>query len=163
MEKITKGDKLTSIGLPNSEIIETLKAVSPEVFTDGKIDFQLLQLALGEAIDESGERYGLSWNGKRAAWISSRSPSFGTLRPSLEDGLNSESSKNVIIEADNLFALKLFQKSYAGKVKAIFIDPPYNTGEDFVYDDKFADSIEYYKKIIGEIDDEGKTLTTNTD
>ena len=109
LEKITAGDKLTSMSLSNSEIIETLKAVSPEVFTDGKIDFQLLQLALGEAIDESEERYGLNWNGKRAAWLRSRSPSFSTLRPSFEDGLNSESSKNVIIEADNLFALKLFQ------------------------------------------------------
>ena len=118
---------------------------------------------LGEEIDESEERYGLSWNGKRAAWLRSRSPSFSTLRPLFDDGLNSESSNNVIIEADNLFALKLFQKSYTGMVKAIFIDPPYNTGEDFVYDDKHADSIEHYKKIIGEIDDEGKTLTTNTD
>ncbi len=163
LDKIIKGDKITSTGLSNSEIIEALRAVSPEVFIDGKIDFQLLRLALDEAIDESEERYGLSWNGKRAAWLRSRSPSFGTLRPSLEDGLNSESSNNVIIEADNLFALKIFQKSYAGKVKAIFIDPPYNTGENFVYDDKFADSIEHYKKIIGEIDDEGKIHTTNTD
>jgi adenine-specific DNA-methyltransferase len=163
LDKIVAGDELTSSGQSNSEIIEALRAVSPEVFTDGKVDFELLQNALGGAVEDSEERYGMNWNGKRKAMLISRTPSFGTLRPSADDGLNSESSKNVIIGADNLFALKLFQKSYTGKVKGIFIDPPYNTGEDFVYDDQFADSIENYFKVTGQIDDEGKKLTTNTE
>ena len=161
LDKIVAGDELTSSGQSNSEIIEALRAGFPWVFTDGKVDFELLRDALGETVEDSEERYGMNWNGKRKWMRFSRIPSFGTLRPSVDDGLNTESSKNIIIEADNLDALKILQKSYAGKITTIYTDPPYNTGKDFVYEDNFEQSIENYLKSTGRIDDGGLKVTTN--
>ena len=161
MEKIDTGEDLTSTESSNSKIIEALRTVSPEVFTDGKIDFELLQNSLSEVIEDSEEKYGLNWNGKRRSMITAQIPSSGTLRPSVDDGLNTESTKNIIIEADNLEALKILQKSYAGKITTIYTDPPYNTGKDFVYEDDFAESIENYLKSTGQTDDAGFKVTTN--
>ena len=163
MEKFTIGDKLTNVGLSNSEIIDALRRVSPEVFTDGKVDFQLLQDALGETVEDSEERYGLNWPGKRKSMLIARSGSFGTLRPDSHGGTEHESTKNMIIEGDNLEVLKLLQKSYAGKVKIIYIDPPYNTGNDFVYEDRFEQSVDNYLLLTGQIDEKGGKVSSNTE
>lgn len=163
LDKIDAGDELTSSGQSNSEIIEALRAVSPEVFTDGKVDFELLQNALGEVVDDSEERYGLNWNGKRKAGRIWREPSFGTLRSSTDDGFNAESSNNIIIEGDNLEALKLMRKSYTGKVKAIYIDPPYNMDGSGIYLDDYSEPLQDYFKKTGQVSSENKKISTNVE
>jgi len=162
LDKILSGDDLTKSGL-NPGIQECLKSHIPEVFSEGKIDFDSLKLVMGELVETSTETYGLNWNGKRKSMLISRSDSFGAMRPDVGDGLGHESAKNTIIEGDNLEVLKLMQKSYTGKVKIIYIDPPYNTGNDFVYHDDFEQSIENYLQVTGQFDDEGKKLSTNTE
>ncbi len=121
--------------------IETLKALFPDAFTEGRIDFEVLKGLLGDAVDERDEKYGLNWHGKRRARQIALTPSTGTLLPCPEESVDWDTTQNLVIEGDNLEALKLLQKSYAGKVKLIYIDPPYNTGKDFVYPDDFRDNI----------------------
>ncbi|WP_276649262.1 site-specific DNA-methyltransferase, partial [Globicatella sulfidifaciens] len=143
--------------------IEKLLALFPEVNTDGKIDFEKLKQILGEYVDDSEERYRFVWNGKGEALRLSQTPSMGTLRPAKEEGesKNWDETENLYIEGDNLEVLKLLQKSYFNKIKMIYIDPPYNTGGDFVYKDNFKDNIQNYKKITGQIDSEGNATSTN--
>ncbi|TDT63347.1 site-specific DNA-methyltransferase [Fonticella tunisiensis] len=129
------------------ENIEALKKLFPEVVTEGKIDFEKLKVILGENIEKSNERYEFTWNGKTAAMKLAQTPSMGTLRPDRESSKNWDSTDNLYIEGDNLEVLKLLQKSYFGKIKMIYIDPPYNTGNDFVYKDDFRDNIKNYKEI----------------
>lgn len=132
-----------------------LKELMPEVFSEGGIDFEKLRLELGDEVDEGQERYAFTWPGKADAIRQSQTVSTATLRPcpeksrsrSGEDG--SFDSNNIYIEGDNLEVLKLLQRGYHGKVKMIYIDPPYNTGKDFVYKDKFGDTIENYKEQAG--------------
>ena len=107
----------------------------PEVFTEGKIDFEKLRLVLGDEVDDNEERYEFTWHGKNNAIRIAQTPSTGTLRPDKESSKNWDDTENLYIEGDNLEVLKLLQKSYFGKVKMIYIDPPYNTGTDFVYHD----------------------------
>jgi len=145
------------------ENIGKLKQLFPEVFTEGKIDFEKLQQVLGEYVEDSTERYNFTWNGKGRALRLSQTPSLGTLRPCKEESKDWDTTQNLYIEGDNLEVLKLLQKSYYGKVKLIYIDPPYNTGKDFVYKDDFHDSLENYKKITGQVDDSGNALSTNTE
>ena len=114
-------------------------------------------------LESSKERYSLTWNGKSEARQIAQEVSTGTLRPAKEESKNWDSTENIYIEGDNLEVLKLLQKSYHGKIKMIYIDPPYNTGKDFVYKDNFKDNIENYKEITGQINKEGIKLTTNTD
>ena len=130
--------------------IDNLKQLFPEVFTEGKIDFDKLRLVLGDNIEENDERYQFTWNGKSEAIKNAQTPSMGTLRPDKESSKNWETTENLYIEGDNLEVLKLLQKSYFGKVKMIYIDPPYNTGKDFVYKDNFRDSISNYKEITNQ-------------
>ena len=104
----------------------------------------MLKQLLGGAVDEREEKYGLNWHGKRRARQLALTPSTGTLRPCPEDSVDWDTTQNLMIEGDNLEVLKLLQKSYAGKVKLIYIDPPYNTGKDFVYPDDFQDNIKNY-------------------
>ena len=111
----------------------------------------------------SKERYSLTWNGKSKARQIAQEVSTGTLRPAKEESKNWDNTENIYIEGDNLEVLKLLQKSYHGKIKMIYIDPPYNTGKDFVYKDNFTDNIENYKKVTGQISEDGNKLTTNTD
>ena len=120
--------------------IEELKNIFPEVFVDGKIDFDKLKLILGENIENSDEKYGLIWKGKSKAIKSSQQQSFKTLRPIKKESKNWESTNNVYLESDNLEALKLLQKSYFGKVKIAYIDPPYNTGKDLIYKNDFTNN-----------------------
>jgi len=145
------------------ENIEKLKQLIPEVFTEGKIDFGKLQQVLGEYVEDSNERYNFTWNGKGRALRLSQTPSLGTLRPCKEESKDWDTTQNLYIEGDNLEVLKLLQKSYYGKIKMIYIDPPYNTGKDFVYKDDFHDSLENYKRITGQVDGDGKALSTNTE
>ena len=130
--------------------IDNLKQLFPEVFSEGKIDFDKLRLVLGDNIEENDERYQFTWNGKSEAIKNAQTPSMGTLRPDKESSKNWETTENLYIEGDNLEVLKLLQKSYFGKVKMIYIDPPYNTGNDFVYKDNFRDSIANYKEMTNQ-------------
>ncbi|HHX23253.1 MAG TPA: site-specific DNA-methyltransferase, partial [Thermoanaerobacterales bacterium] len=126
-------------------------------------DFEKLQQVLGEYVEDSNERYNFTWNGKGRALRLSQTPSLGTLRPCKEESKDWDTTQNLYIEGDNLEVLKLLQKSYYGKVKMIYIDPPYNTGKDFVYKDDFHDNLENYKKITGQVDGTGKPICTNTE
>src|SRR5665648_125153 len=145
------------------ENIEKLRTIFPDVFNEGKVDFEKLQQVLGIYIETSNERYNFSWNGKARALRLSQTPSTGTLRPCKEESKDWGITQNLYIEGDNLEVLKLLQKSYHSKVKMIYIDPPYNTGGDFVYPDDYSDNIEHYKAITGQVDEEGKKLGTNTE
>jgi adenine-specific DNA-methyltransferase len=142
--------------------IDQLKALFPEAFTEGNVDFEVLKQLLGGVVDEREEKYGLTWHGKRRARQLALTPSTGTLRPRPEDSVAWDTTQNLMIEGDNLEVLKLLQKSYAGKVKLIYIDPPYNTGKDFVYPDNYQDNIRNYLELTGQVES-GKKITSNTE
>lgn len=143
------------------ENIQKLKTIFPDVFAEGKVDFEKLQQVLGEYIDTESERYNFSWNGKAKALRLAQTPSTGTLRPCKEESKDWDTTQNLYIEGDNLEVLKLLQKSYHRKIKIIYIDPPYNTGSDFVYPDNFSDSIDNYKKITEQTDADGNNISSN--
>lgn len=143
--------------------IEKLKQIFPEVFSENKIDFEALQQLLGNEIDVEQERYSFNWHGKSNARRIAQETSTGTLLPSKEDSKNWDNTDNLYIEGDNLEVLKLLQKSYHNKVKMIYIDPPYNTGKDFVYPDNFKDNLKNYLEITGQTGEEGQKLSTNSD
>jgi len=146
-----------------SENVTKLKEIFPEVFSEGKVDFEKLEETLGEFTETSSERYNFTWNGKQNAKKIAQTPSTGTLRPCKEDSKNWDSTQNLYIEGDNLEVLKLLQKSYHKKVKMIYIDPPYNTGKDFVYKDNFKENIKNYLEQTGQVDSEGNKLSTNSE
>lgn len=147
-----------------AENIKRLKELFPEVLTDGeKIDFDMLKTVLGEVIENEQERYQFTWNGKKKVIAGAQKPSKGTLRPIQEKSKDFDTTENLYIEGDNLEVLKLLQKSYNSKVKVIYIDPPYNTGKDFVYKDNFKDGVQNYLEQTGQIDSEGNTISTNTE
>lgn len=136
----------------------------PDVRTEGgKINFDRLRLALGDMVDTGRERYGMTWPGKADCYRAIQTPSLGTLRPCPEESVNFDTTENLIIEGDNLEVLKLLQKSYLGKVKMIYIDPPYNTGNDFIYPDNFSESLQTYLEYTGQVDAEGRKFGTNTE
>lgn len=144
------------------ENIEVIKALFPEILTDGEnIDFDMLRTVLGEEIDDNKERYSFTWPGKKDSILGAQKPSKGTLRPDRAASRNFDTTENLYIEGDNLEVLKLLQKSYNGKIKMIYIDPPYNTGNDFVYKDDFKDTIQNYLEQTGQVNDEGKKMSTN--
>ncbi|WNL33795.1 site-specific DNA-methyltransferase [Arcobacter cryaerophilus gv. pseudocryaerophilus] len=146
-----------------NENIEKLKEIFPEVFSEGKIDFSKLEEELGNFKEKSDERYNFTWNGKSEAKKIALTPSTGTLRPCKEESKDWDTTQNLYIEGDNLEVLKLLQKSYHKKVKMIYIDPPYNTGKDFVYKDNFRDNIKNYLEITGQVDSDGNKLSTNSE
>jgi adenine-specific DNA-methyltransferase len=136
----------------------------PEIRTEGgQIDFDRLKLALGEAVDVGKERYGMTWPGKADCFKTIQAPSLGTLRPCPEESVNFDTTENLIIEGDNLEVLKLLQKSYLGQVRMIYIDPPFNTGNDFIYPDNYTESLQTYLEYTGQVDAQGKKFGTNTD
>src|SRR5690606_18595412 len=142
--------------IPEQEKINALRQVLPEVFSEGKIDWEKLKAALGENINFSNERYVLNWAGKSDAFKVLQMPTTKTLIPSKEESVNFDETQNIFIEGENLEVLKVLQKSYFGKVKMIYIDPPYNTGNDsFIYPDKFSESKADYEKRVGDKDEEG--------
>lgn len=144
-----------SLSLPE-EKLKALKEVLPEVFTENQIDWEKLKATLGENVNFSNERYVLNWAGKSDAFKVLQVPSSKTLVPSKEESINFDYTQNIFIEGENLEVLKVLQKSYFGKVKMIYIDPPYNTGNDsFIYPDKFSESKADYEKRVGDKDEEG--------
>ncbi|MEK4131275.1 site-specific DNA-methyltransferase [Solibacillus sp. FSL W8-0474] len=152
-----------SMDLTN-ENIEKIKELFPEILTDGgKVDFDMLKTVLGEVVDTENERYQFTWHGKKKMITGAQKPSKGTLRPVPEKSKNFATTENLYIEGDNLEVLKLLQKSYNGKVKLIYIDPPYNTGKDFVYKDNFKNGIQNYLEQTRQVDSEGNMLSTNTE
>jgi adenine-specific DNA-methyltransferase len=150
----TKSEDLISVN------ISALQRIFPEAFIENRIDFGVLRQILGGTVDERDEKYGLNWHGKRRARQIALTPSTGTLLPCPDESVNWDQTKNIFIEGDNLEVLKLLQKSYSGKIKLIYIDPPYNTGRDFVYPDDFRDSLGNYLEITGQIEG-GRKLNSN--
>lgn len=146
-----------------SENIQTLKQLFPTIVKEGQIDFKELQSLLGDEIVDKEEYYRFTWAGKSQARLEANKPSTATLRPDKESSKDWDSTKNIFIEGDNLEVLKLLQKSYANKIKMIYIDPPYNTGKDFVYKDNYADNLGNYLSLTGQTDEEGRKTGTNTE
>ena len=141
---------------PHIEKFNRLKQIIPEAFSEGKVDWEKLQATLGENINFANERYVLNWAGKSDAFRVMQQPSTRTLVPVREDSVNFDDTQNIFIEGENLEVLKVLQKSYFGKVKMIYIDPPYNTGNDsFIYPDKFSETKEEYQKRVGDKDEDG--------
>lgn len=151
-----------------------IKDLFPSVFTEivnekgelvESIDYEKLKAELGtfsEVFESRRERYGMDWNGKKDCMKLIQQPSIGTLKPCREESVNFDSTENLFIEGDNLEVLKLLQKSYYGKVKMIYIDPPYNTGKEFIYPDNYSESLDTYLAYAGLVDDDGKKFSTNT-
>ena len=136
-----------------SENISKLREIFPSIFIEDKVDFEMLKSILGEDIDDSNEKYNFTWPGKTQAIKESQKQSTGTLRPCKEESKNWDKTQNIYIEGDNLEVLKLLQKAYYNKIKAIYIDPPYNTGKDFIYTDNYHDNLENYLKMSGQLVD----------
>ncbi|HIE1307992.1 TPA: site-specific DNA-methyltransferase [Serratia marcescens] len=147
--------------------IAQLKVLFPELITEGPdgvaVNVDVLKALVGDkSVNDADEKYGLNWHGKRRARQLALTPSTGTLRPCPEESVDWDTTQNLMIEGDNLEVLKLMQKSYAGKVKLIYIDPPYNTGKDFVYPDNFQDNIKSYLELTGQVEG-GQKISSNTE
>jgi adenine-specific DNA-methyltransferase len=143
--------------------IKALASLFPEAIRDGKIDVDVIAQALGDVSDDGPERFGLTWPGKAEAIRVAQRPSEGTLVPMKDQSVNWDDTQNLVIEGENLEVLKLLQRSYHGKVKLIYIDPPYNTGKDFVYPDNFRDPLGEYLRLSGQVGEDGGRLRANTE
>jgi adenine-specific DNA-methyltransferase len=163
MEKITKEHHLSQSKNIISQNLEQLKAIFPQIFKEGKIDKEELLSILGDEIESNEEYYRFTWAGKSMARREANKPSTATLRPDKESSKDWDTTQNIFIEGDNLEVLKLLQKSYANKIKMIYIDPPYNTGKDFVYKDNYNDNLGNYLAITGQVDEEGRRISTNSE
>lgn len=161
MEKLTKQDGM-SLNVVD-ENLKALKLIFPEAFSEDGIDFEVLRQLLGDEVAEGEEKFGLNWFGKKKARQIALAPSIGTLRPCPEESVDWDTTQNLFIEGDNLEVLKLLQKNYAGKIKLIFIDPPYNTGGEFIYPDKYKDDLDTYLRYTGQKDSSGYTFSSSTD
>lgn len=164
--KMKKADLLEGQSLDVvNENIQHLKEIFPEAFTENGVDFDVLRQLLGDAkvLDEGEEKYGLNWHGKKKARQIALTPSLGTLLPCPEESVDWDKTQNLFIEGDNLEVLKLLQKSYANKVKMIYIDPPYNTGGEFVYPDNYQDNLDTYLRYTGQKGEDGLKFSTNTE
>jgi len=137
------------------------KQIFPEVFNEDKIDWEKLKTTLGEELDSGQERYHINWPGRRDCFRMIQEPSLATLKPCKEESLDFDKTQNLFIEGDNLEVLKLLQKAYYNKVKMIYIDPPYNTGKDFIYPDKYSETLETYLQYTGQKSAKGKSFSTN--
>jgi adenine-specific DNA-methyltransferase len=168
MQKLTAHDPETKTPDLVAHNVAKLRALFPELLTEGQdgvaVNLDVLKQLVGDkTVTDAEEKYGLNWHGKRRARQLALTPSTGTLRPCPEDSVDWDTTQNLMIEGDNLEVLKLLQKSYAGKVKLIYIDPPYNTGKDFVYPDNFQDNIKNYLELTGQTGEGGKKLSSNTE
>lgn len=159
------GKSLDLVEVNKRAVMEALKEVAPEVVSESGVDLEKLAVLIGEDknLSDNLERYNFTWPNKRKAIKSALKPSSGTLRPAPKESVNWDNTKNLYIEGDNLEVLKLLQKSYFGKIKMIYIDPPYNTGKEFVYPDDYADNIQNYLELTGQINESGRRITTNTE
>ena len=168
MKKLTANDPETKSPDLATENLAALRALFPELVTEGPdgmaVNMDVLKQLVGDqAVTDAEEKYGLNWHGKRRARQLALTPSTGTLRPCPEDSVDWNTTQNLMIEGDNLEVLKLLQKSYAGKIKLIYIDPPYNTGKDFVYPDNFQDNIKNYLELTGQTGEGGQKISSNTE
>lgn len=159
MEKI---NELTSENIVHQNI-ERLKEIFPTAFSEGKLVVEELQALVGEYIEQEKEFYQMTWAGKTQAKKEANKVSTATLRPNRADSKDWDTTGNIFIEGDNLEVLKLLQKAYCNQIKMIYIDPPYNTGKDFVYKDNYKDNLSNYLELTGQTDEEGKKLSTNTE
>lgn len=146
-----------------AERIAALKALFPEAFAEGLIDFVKLREAVGELVDDSPERYNFTWAGKRDAIRMLQAPTAATLVPCPNESVSWNTTRHVFVEGDNLEVLKLLHRAYFGKVKLIYIDPPYNKGKDFIYPDDYADPLRPYLQLTGQSDSNGNLTTTNAE
>lgn len=147
-----------------TELAEQLAELVPEAVADGKIDVEKLKELLGGGdVADTSERFGLFWPGKKRAMRAAQTPTTATLRPDKENSKDWDTTKNVFIEGDNLEVLKILQKHYHGKIKMIYIDPPYNTGKDFVYHDNYKEGLETYLEWTKQVNEDGKKISTNAD
>jgi len=167
MQKLTANSRETKSEDLVARNVDQLKALFPELLTEGPdgvaVNVDVLKSLVGDrTVTDAEEKYGLTWFGKRHARQLALTPSAGTLRPCPEESVDWETTQNLMIEGDNLEVLKLLQKSYAGKVKLIYIDPPYNTGKDFVYPDNFQDNIKNYLELTGQTEG-GQKVSSNTE
>jgi len=154
---------LKSMNIAEEKQNELLR-LFPEIRTEGgKIDFEKLKYSLGEKVDIGKVRFGMNWPGKAECFTTIQSSSIGTLLPNYEESVKFDSTENLFIEGDNLEVLKLLQKSYLGKVRVIYVDPPYNTGNDFIYPDNYTENLQTYLEYTGQLDSTGKKFSTNTD
>jgi adenine-specific DNA-methyltransferase len=163
MEKITKENPLSQSKNIISENLEQLKVIFPQIFKEGKIDKDELLSILGDNVEPEEEYYRFTWAGKSMARREANKPSTATLRPDKQSSKDWDTTQNIFIEGDNLEVLKLLQKSYTNKIKMIYIDPPYNTGKDFVYKDNYNDNLSNYLAITGQVDEDGKRINTNSE
>jgi adenine-specific DNA-methyltransferase len=168
MKPLSAADPETKTPDLAAENLARLKALFPELATEGPdgvaVNVDVLKALVGDqTVTDADEKYGLNWHGKRRARQLALTPSTGTLRPCPEESVDWDTTRNLMIAGDNLEVLKLLQKSYAGKVKLIYIDPPYNTGKDFVYPDNFQDNIKNYLELTGQTGEGGKKLSSNTE
>lgn len=146
-----------------AELKRCLGQAFPEVFAEGGINFDQLKRSLAEWVDPGKERFGLNWPGKAECMKIIQQPSVATLKPARNKSVDFDTTENLLIEGDNLEVLKLLQKAYFGKIKMIYIDPPYNTGEEFIYPDKYAETLDTYLAYTGQADKEGRIFSTNSD
>ncbi len=144
-----------------TETLEKLRQIVPSAFCDGELQLDLLMEALGEFAEDKTERYEFTWHGKAAAKRAGHPGTSATLHPCPEESKNWDTTQNLYIEGDNLEVLKCLSNAYSGKIKMIYIDPPYNTGHDFVYKDNYKDPLKAYAEQTGQVDEDGRALTTN--
>lgn len=158
------GDKLDGLSMDiEAANKEKLRAVFPECFTEGKLDIDKLLSLCGEYITDDYEKYEFKWKGKSECLRLAQRRSTAALRPCRAESVHFDTTQNLYIEGDNLEVLKLLQETYLGKIKMIYIDPPYNTGNDFVYNDDFAESVDEYLEDSGQFDEDGNRLVQNTE
>ena len=158
--------ELTSMDIvtqKRAELTALLKTRFPELVREDGVNFDQLKRTLGENVEGDKERFGLQWHGKTECMRIIQQPSIATLKPARDESSDFDKTENLFIEGDNLEVLKLLQKSYFGKVKMIYIDPPYNTGKEFIYPDKYAETLDTYLKYTGQKDSEGRKFSTNTE
>jgi len=146
-----------------TELAAQLQELIPEAIADGKVDVEKLKELLGDDVGDDRERFGLFWPGKKRALRAAQEPTTATLKPDFENSKDWDTTKNIFIEGDNLEVLKILQKHYHGKIKMIYIDPPYNTGKDFVYPDNFKEGLETYLEWTRQVNEEGKKVSTNSE
>ncbi len=146
-----------------TELAKKLQEVVPEAITDGKVDTKKLKELLDDDAADDSERFGLFWPGKKRATRAAQEPTTATLKPSKSESKDWDTTQNLFIEGDNLEVLKVMQKHYHNKIKMIYIDPPYNTGKDFVYPDNFKEGLQNYLEFTNQVDNEGRKISTNSD
>lgn len=146
-----------------TELADQIAELVPEAVADGKIDLEKLKELLADDVDSSSERFGLFWPGKRKAIRTAQTPTTATLKPDKNNSKDWDNTQNVFIEGDNLEVLKVLQNHYYGKIKMIYIDPPYNTGKDFVYKDDFKDGVQNYLEWSKQASEDGKVVTSNAE